>query len=192
MLLECYNRDISYGILVNVQAGFEDVLMGLEHKMTLAKKTLIEYDTDEEDVDESKEFGSKSEAKMNVQRPRPILMFVEERGNPPANPIDFHFPAGGTYFEITDPRDNVCYRFAHTQPVNNRTYESFPRDFGTTTRGARFKYLLHNVMMQSPPNPINTHRHFEQHQRGQLPLTVFVDLAGVDVATIRQFNQRSN
>ncbi|CAJ0936925.1 unnamed protein product, partial [Mesorhabditis belari] len=187
MLLECYDRDISYGILVNVQAGFEDVLMlgrfveklssvagyqqvrvdegnfsammsgGLEHEDDTGEEDFDEYDTDEEDVDESKEFGSKSEAKMNVQRPRPILMFVEERGNPPANPIDFHFPAGGTYFEITDPRDNVCYRFAHTQPVNNRTYESFPRDFGTSG-GRRHKYLLHNVMMQSPPNPINTHQ----------------------------------
>ncbi|CAJ0937240.1 unnamed protein product, partial [Mesorhabditis belari] len=149
MLLECYDRDISYGILVNVQAGFEDVLMlgrfveklssvagyqqvrvdegnfsammsgGLEHEDDTGEEDFDEYDTDEEDVDESKEFGSKSEAKMNVQRPRPILM------------------------------------------------------------GARFKYLLHNVMMQSRSNPTDIHRDFEQHQSGQLPLTVFVDLAEV-------------
>ncbi|CAJ0922470.1 unnamed protein product, partial [Mesorhabditis belari] len=116
MLLECRNQNVSHGILVNVMAGFEDVLkLGrlVEKLATVAGYQQVpvpewpllaymscglehEEETDEEideEIDEanmsnhSNGLDCKSNGgKMTVDRPRPILMFVEEKGQDPFQP----------------------------------------------------------------------------------------------------------
>ncbi|CAJ0937257.1 unnamed protein product, partial [Mesorhabditis belari] len=160
MLLECYDRDISYGILVNVQAGFEDVLMlgrfveklssvagyqqvrvdegnfsammsgGLEHEDDTGEEDFDEYDTDEEDVDESKEFGSKSEAKMNVQRPRPILIATIRQFN------QFRHGHG-------------CSHIIHHHSKRRSQKESV-----ISNPAGRSTYIFSDIILESPPQSV--------------------------------------
>ncbi|CAJ0931097.1 unnamed protein product, partial [Mesorhabditis belari] len=198
MLLECYNQDVPYGILVNVEAGFEDVLMlgrFVEKLSSVAGYQQVRVDEDnlsantscgseyEDEIDEenddanpdlstqSEDLCWQSQAKK-MSRDRPILMFVEGTTR-----LSFFFGAG--YFEVTHTPSDTLYRFEYIPGVN-REYEAQPEDFGRPGK-KRFTYLVRNVMLQSPHNPNNVQRVLELRNRVVLPRGPFVDLAEVDV-----------
>ncbi|CAJ0938365.1 unnamed protein product, partial [Mesorhabditis belari] len=193
MLLECYNRDISHGIPVNVEAGFEDVLIlgrFVEKLASIAGYQQVRVDEDnlsantscgseyEDEIDGEIDclcWQSKAK-KVNLHRTRPILMFVEDK----VLPLGFSFPGGSAgYFEITQTPGDTHYRFAY-MPGLNRKYELEPEDFDRrATR--RATYLMHNVMLQSPPKPNNQRVFKLRNGRRRVAVSPFVNLAEVDV-----------
>ncbi|CAJ0938286.1 unnamed protein product, partial [Mesorhabditis belari] len=59
-------------------------------------------------------------------------------------------------------------------------YEGEPEDFGRRAMG-RATYLMHNVMLQSPPNPNNQRVFKLRNGRRRVAAGPFVNLAEVDV-----------
>ncbi|CAJ0916334.1 unnamed protein product, partial [Mesorhabditis belari] len=186
MLLECYNQAVPHGILVNVEAGFEDVLtLGrfVEKLPSVVGYQQVRFDDDNLSAfmphvvrntrmkltrEPMTQHGSKP-----MNRDRPILMFVEDTNHP----LTFFFPGdGAAYFEITHTPSDTQYRFAYIAGVN-RMYEAHPEDFDRPGKN-RYTYLMHN----SPPNPNDVPRVFELRRRVVVS-GPFVNLAEVDVSS---------
>ncbi|CAJ0924806.1 unnamed protein product, partial [Mesorhabditis belari] len=168
------------------RAGFEDVLIlgrFVEKLASIAGYQQVRVDEDnlsantscgseyEDEIDEEIEYLVWQAKAKKVDRPRPILMFVEDN----VLPLGFSFPGGSAgYFEITHTPSDTHYRFAY-MPGVNRTYELAPEDCGRRAAG-RLTYLMHNVMLQNPPNK-NNQRSFSIAERSSDP--VVADMCGL-------------